>query len=62
MATTAEPPQASDAEDVRSYILSMLIELADMAERVEEQELAVQLRDLVWPPSSLDRFSGPARL
>jgi hypothetical protein len=62
MSTTANGPEAPAADDVRSYILSMLIELAEMAEWVEERELAGQLRDLVWPPTSLNRFSDPARL
>jgi hypothetical protein len=62
MSTTATGPETPAAEEVRSYILCMLIELAEMAEWIDDRDLAAQLRDLVWPPTSLNRLSDPARL
>ena len=46
-----------EAEEVRAYILSMLIELADMADSVHERGLAEQLRCAAWPDTARNRLS-----
>lgn len=46
-----------EAEEMRTYILSMLIELADMADSVHERALAEQMRSVAWPDKPRNRLS-----
>ena len=49
MSGPAHNVRTPEAEEVRAYILSMLIELADMADSIHERTLAEQLRYAAWP-------------
>ena len=60
MSIAAKSPRVSDVKDVRDFIQGMLIELAEMAEAIEERDLASKLRNMVWSPDALKRFSRPA--
>jgi hypothetical protein len=57
MSGPAQIVQISKAEEVRSYVLSMLIELAEMADSVHERTLATQIRDVAWPDSPRNQAS-----
>jgi hypothetical protein len=39
----------SEADEIRAYILSMVIELAEMADNIDDPQLADSLRYVGWP-------------
>jgi hypothetical protein len=61
MSGPAKIVRAPDAEEVRAYILSMLMELADMADTVQERGLAEQMRDVAWPAERGTCFRAAGR-